>query len=277
MSATGNEAVKLSQLKEIYKVASNTHYGVVKLVNDDVLMSLIGGAGGNQFEVSSDGADFTMSDYNITGSVSDSGQVTISGNLTFRNNTTLSTSWYTIGTIPQEYRPESQQTGGTCSLSNPYGPTYRAYVRVQTNGELQVHTTSSRPNINGIKDINIVYSIPYTPPADLSDGTYAITVQQLKMLVNGGGGSGGDSGTEETLWTGYSNSAITIQNKDLADYSRIIVNGDTIDYAEVSSSAPYNTQIQSNGGWFYVYASESKYIGVMPQGIYISKVIGVKR
>ena len=97
------------------------------------------------------------------------------------------------------------------------------------------------------------------------------------MLVNGGGGSSGDSGTEETLWTGYSNSAITIRNKDLADYSRIIINGDTTDYAEVSSSAPYNTTIHSHGGWFYAYASDSTYIGIMPQNIYISKVIGVKR
>lgn len=41
MAADGNEAVKLSQLKDIYKVASDTSYGIVRLVSDEVLNALV--------------------------------------------------------------------------------------------------------------------------------------------------------------------------------------------------------------------------------------------
>ena len=106
MAATGNEAVKLSQLKELYKVASDTSYGVVRLVSDEDLMSLVGGsdveAGSFKLKDSS-----LIASSNISCTLSSSGTITIEGSF---GTTNTVDGPATLFTIPEGYRPTSTKS-----------------------------------------------------------------------------------------------------------------------------------------------------------------------
>ena len=162
MAANGNEAVKLSQLKDMYKVASDTSYGVVKLVSDDVLMNLMSGS-------------------------------------------------------------------------------------------------------------------------DIPDGTYAITVSQLKMLVDSSGGSGGGVEEEEILWSGYYNNVgegFDI-NKNINLYSKIIVTfqNNSTDYVIVpDTTGAINVSSVNDNFYLQRIGSYTNYFIIIPQTTMgMTKVVGIKR
>lgn len=127
MAATGNEAVKLSQLKELYKVASDTSYGVVRLVSDEDLMSLIGGSSVEvgSFELKDSNL---IADFNISCGLSSNGTITIDGSF---GTTQTVDGPATLFTIPEGYRP----TSTTSARIRRQGGSYDTMtLRVGTDG-----------------------------------------------------------------------------------------------------------------------------------------------
>lgn len=199
VAANGNEALTIGQLKQVYKIADDTSYGVVKLVSDEDLLSMLGtGASDKTFQITkSTNSGLDIDTVSLTGKCSD-GEVTISGTISFGTAETLSANMdYVVASFPTEYAPPQSTIESTCSLKANYN-TYNATVKVTPQGYIQIHTSSFMPYIHEVTEISVSYSISQSGSSgELPEGTYAITVQQLKMLIDNGsgGGSGGSGGS----------------------------------------------------------------------------------
>lgn len=179
MAANGNEAVKLSQLKDMYKVASDTSYGVVRLVSDEDLNALISSAssvkpGTFELEVSN-----YISSYGntVSGTLSDNGTVTISGS--FRPSRYIEVNT-TLFTIPEGYRP--QRTVYFDFEGGYYGYSHR--VNVGTDGKIKNSADFANMTDGETWTISGTYTIdmPEQVEVDVPEAA-VITVQQLKSLV----------------------------------------------------------------------------------------------
>ena len=179
MAADGNEAVKLSQLKDIYKVASDTSYGVVRLVSDEVLNALVSGASSVKPGTFKLEASNYISSYGntVSGTLSDNGKVTISGSFTpsryIDENTTLFT-------IPEGYRP--QRTVYFDFEGGYYGYSHR--VNVGTDGKIKNSADFASMTQGETWTLSGTYTIdmPEQVEVDVPEAA-VITVQQLKSLV----------------------------------------------------------------------------------------------
>ena len=190
VAANGNEALTIGQLKQVYKIADDTSYGVVKLVSDEDLLSMLGtGASDKTFQITkSTNSGLDIDTVSLTGKCSD-GEVTISGTISFGTSETLYDNMdYVVASFPTEYAPPQSTIESTCFLEGQY-QTFNANVKVTPQGYIQIRTSSLRSNINGITNISVSYSIQQQGGGiELPEGTYAITVQQLKMLIDNGSG-----------------------------------------------------------------------------------------
>lgn len=183
MAATGNEAVKLSQLKELYKVASDTSYGVVRLVSDEDLMSLVGGSsaevGSFELEPSS---NIVTSNSSVSGTLAENGAVVITGSFNTRSQLDRG---QVLFTIPEGYRPKST-ANGTLKISGQ--PANTQIIEVGTDGIIYAPSTIYMYYTYQIAALQYMIDAP-VPPAEIPDGA-VITVQQLKMLMDSGSSSG---------------------------------------------------------------------------------------
>lgn len=285
MAADGNEAVKLSQLKDIYKVASDTSYGVVRLVSDEVLNALVSGASSvkpGTFELE---ASNYISSYGntVSGTLSNNGKVTISGSFSPSRYIDVNT---TLFTIPEGYRP--QRTVYFDFEGGYYDYSYR--VNVGTDGKIKTPadgnmTQGETWTMSGTYTIDM----PEQVEVDVPEAA-VITVQQLKMLVDGSSGSGGSANNnEEVLFndiTGGDGEYITI-NKNLDLYSKIVVtfsngtsNNITDELIVTDRMIGQNTNASSTNSWFHVwrdtaYDNEFDIFPDVPNPII--KVVGIKR
>lgn len=285
MAANGNEAVKLSQLKDIYKVASDTSYGVVRLVSDEVLNALVSSASSVKPGTFKLEASNYISSYGntVSGTLSDNGKVTISGSFSPSRYIDVNT---TLFTIPEGYRP--QRTVYFDFEGGYYGYSHR--VNVGTDGKIKTPadgnmTQGETWTMSGTYTIDM----PEQVEVDVPEAA-VITVQQLKMLVDGSGGSGGSvNNNEEVLFneiTGGDGEYITI-NKNLDLYSKIVVtfsngasNSITDELIVTDRMIGQNTNASSTNSWFHVWRDTAydNEFGIFPDVPNpIIKVVGIKR
>ena len=286
MAADGNEAVKLSQLKDIYKVAGDTSYGVVRLVSDEVLNALVSGASSvkpGTFKL--EPSKYIASNGNtVSGMLSPDGSVTISGS--FRPSRYIEVGT-TLFTIPEGYRP--QRTVYFDLEGGNYGDSYR--INVGTDGKIKNSEDFASLTQGDTYSLSGTYTIdmPEQVEVDVPEAA-VITVQQLKMLVDGSGGSGGSvNNNEEVLFdeiTGGDGEYITI-NKNLDLYSKIVVtfsngasNNVTDELIVTDRMIGQNTNASSTNSWFHVWRDTAydNEFGIFPDiPNPIIKVVGIKR
>lgn len=283
MAADGNEAVKLSQLKDIYKVASDTSYGVVRLVSDEDLNALVSSASSVKPGVFELEASSYIDSYSntVSGTLSDNGTVTISGS--FRPSQYIGGET-TLFTIPEGYRPQSN---AVLELEGGYYD-YRFNVNVGTDGKINKSVDHGSMTVSETWYISGTYTIdmPEQVEVDVPEAA-VITVQQLKMLVNGSGGSVNNN--EEVLFneiTGGDGEYITI-NKNLDLYSKIVVtfsngtsNSITDELIVTDRMIGQNTNASSTNSWFHVWRDTAydNEFGIFPDVPNpIIKVVGIKR
>lgn len=278
MAANGTEAVKLSQLKDMYKVASDTSYGVVRLISDEDLNALVSSAssvkpGTFELEASSYINSFSNT---VSGTLSDNGKVTISGSFTPSRYIDVNT---TLFTIPEGYRP--QRTVYFDFEGGYYGYSHR--VNVGTDGKIKTPadenmTQGETWTMSGTYTIDM----PEQVEVDVPEAA-VITVQQLKMLVNGSGGSVNNN--EEVLFdnaTDVYDDYITI-DKNLDLYSKIVVtfsNGTTDELIVTDGMIGNNTNASSTNSRFHVWrdTAYNNEFGIFPDvSTPITKVVGIKR
>lgn len=276
MAATGNEAVKLSQLKGLYKVASDTSYGVVRLVSDEDLMSLVGGssveAGSFELEPSS---HIVTSNSSVSGTLAENGAVVITGSFNTRNNVD---SGQVLFTIPEGYRPKST-ANGTLKISGQSANTQ--LIEVGTDGIIYAPSDIYMYYTYQIAALQYTIDAP-VPPAEIPDGA-VITVQQLKMLMNGGGSSGDSpSGPTETV---IFDNILTDSTEtfDATPYNSLRItmqqNYNSTQYIETISPPYSHGQYSSPQGHAMVGESAEAghiYIATINYNYRIVKVVGVK-
>ena len=269
MAATGNEVVKLSQLKELYKVASDTSYGVVRLVSDEDLMSLVGGSNveAGSFKLKDSNL---IADSNISCTLSSSGTITIGGSF---GTTNTVDGPATLFTIPEGYRP----TSTTSAQIRRQGTSYNAMtLQVGTDGVIGLKSGQSLA-LFYTWEIEMSYVIDMPEQVELPSAT-VITVQQLKMLMN----SGSSSGPVETVI--FDN--ILADHTDYFDatpYDSLIItverNYDGVQYIE-TISAPYSIGQYSSPQRYVMVGEISSvsrlYITARNYNYRIAKVVGVK-
>lgn len=282
MAADGNEAVKLSQLKDIYKVASDTSYGVVRLVSDDVLKALVSSASSVKPGTFKLEASNYISSYGntVSGTLSNNGKVTISGSFSPSRYIDVNT---TLFTIPEGYRPQR-------TVYFDFEGDYSYRVNVGTDGKIKTPadgnmTQGETWTMSGTYTIDM----PEQVEVDVPEAA-VITVQQLKMLVDGSSGSGGSANNnEEVLFndiTGGDGEYITI-NKNLDLYSKIVVtfsngtsNNITDELIVTDRMIGQNTNASSTNSWFHVWRDTAydNEFGIFPDVPNpIIKVVGIKR
>lgn len=275
MAATGNEAVKLSQLKELYKVASDTSYGVVRLVSDEDLMSLVGGSsaevGSFELEPSS---NIVTSNSSVSGTLAENGSVVITGSFNTRNNVDRG---QVLFTIPEGYRPKST-ANGTLKISGQ--PANTQLIEVGTDGIIYAPSTIRMYYTYQIAALQYTIDAP-VPPSEIPDGA-VITVQQLKMLMNGGSSSGPSSGPVETVI--FDN--IFVNSTDYFDATPYDSLSITVEHTNYGShyietiSAPYSTGQHSSPSELVMVGEISSvsrlYITIRNSNFRIIKVVGVK-
>ena len=179
MATNGTEAVKLSQLKDMYKVASDTSYGVVRLISDEDLNALVSSAssvkpGTFELEASSYINSFSNT---VSGTLSDNGKVTISGSFSpsrYINENTI------LFTIPEGYRP--QRTVYFDLEGGYYDYSHR--VDVGTDGKIKNSADFANMTQGETWTLSGTYTIdmPEQVEVDVPEAA-VITVQQLKSLV----------------------------------------------------------------------------------------------
>ena len=269
MAATGNEAVKLSQLKELYKVASDTSYGVVRLVSDKDLMSLVGGSDveAGSFKLK-DSALIASS--NISCTLSSSGTITIEGSF---GTTNTVDGPATLFTIPEGYRPTSTKS----AQIRRQGTSYNAMtLQVGTDGVIGLKSGQSLA-LFYTWEIEMSYVIDMPEQVELPSAT-VITVQQLKMLMNGGGSSGP---TETVILDNIFVEATNDFDATPYDSLKITVehNSNGTQYVE-TISAPYSSGQYSSPQGYAVVGEISNasrlYLTNRNYNYRITKVVGVK-
>lgn len=282
MAADGNEAVKLSQLKDIYKVASDTSYGVVRLVSDEVLKALVSGASSvkpGTFKL--EPSKYIASNGNtVSGTLSEDGSVVIDGSFTLTGNIY---NEETLFTIPEGYRPKTNVQFNF--FDGGYWGNDEFRTTVGTDGVIK--KSSSAAGINGSWKISGTYTIdmPEQVEVDVPEAA-VITVQQLKMLVDGSGGSVNNN--EEILFnnaTGVSDEITIYKNIDL--YSKIVVtfsngisNSVTDELIVTDEMIGQNINASSTNYWFHVGRSvtHNNQFSIFPDVANpIIKVVGIKR
>lgn len=274
MAAMGNEAVKLSQLKELYKVASDTSYGVVRLVSDEDLMSLVGGSSVEvgSFELKDSNL---IADFNISCGLSSNGTITIDGSF---GTTQTVDGPATLFTIPEGYRP----TSTTSAQIRRQGGSYDTMtLRVGTDGVIGLTSVQSLA-LFYTWEIEMSYVIDMPEQVELPSAT-VITVQQLKMLMNSGGSSGDSpSGSVETVI--FDNIlADSTETFDATPYDSLRItiqrNYNSTQYIE-TVSPPYSAgQYSSPQGYAVVQETAEPghiYIVTINYNYRIVKVVGVK-
>lgn len=269
MAATGNEAVKLSQLKELYKVASDTSYGVVRLVSDEDLMSLVGGS---SVEVGS----FELKDsnliasFNISCGLSSNGTITIDGSF---GTTQTVDGPATLFTIPEGYRP----TSTTSARIRRQGTSYNTMtLQVGTDGVIGL-TSGQSLALYYTWEIEMSYVIDMPEQVELPSAT-VITVQQLKMLMNVGGSSGP---TETVIFDNIFTERT--DNFDATPYDSLKItvehNSYGTQYVE-TISAPYSSGQYSSPQGYAMVGEISNVSGLYlvnrNYNYRITKVVGVK-
>lgn len=268
MAATGNEAVKLSQLKELYKVASDTSYGVVRLVSDEDLMSLVGGSSAEvgSFELKDSAL---IADSNISCTLSSSGTITIEGSF---GTTKTVDGPATLFTIPEGYRP----TSTTSAHIRRQGASYDDMsLKVGADGVIGLAFGQSLA-LFYTWEIGMSYVIDMPEQVELPSAT-VITVQQLKMLMNGGGSSGsGETVIFDNLF------ADSTDSFDATPYDSLKItvehNSNGTQYVE-TISAPYSSgKYSSPQGYVMVgsAADSNVYLASRNYNYRITKVVGVK-
>lgn len=279
MAATGNEAVKLSQLKELYKVASDTSYGVVRLVSDEDLMSLVGGSSGSSVEVGSfelePSSYIVTNNSSVSGTLAENGAVVITGSFKTRTHVGIGQALFTI---PEGYRPKST-ANGTLKMSGQSANTQ--LIEVGTDGIIYAPSAIYTYYTYQIAALQYMIDAP-VPPVEIPDGA-VITVQQLKMLMNSGSSSGDSpSGPTETVI--FDNIlADSTETFDATPYNSLRItmkiNYNSTQYVE-TISAPYSHgQYSSPQGYAAVQETAEPghiYIATINYNYRIVKVVGVK-
>lgn len=274
MAATGNEAVKLSQLKEVYKVASDTSYGVVRLVSDEDLMSLVGGSSGSSVEVGSfelePSSYIVTNNSSVSGTLAENGAVVITGSFKTRTHVGIGQALFTI---PEGYRPKST-VNGTLKMSGQ--STNTQLIEVGTDGIIYAPSAIYTYYTYQIAALQYMIDAP-VPPVEIPDGA-VITVQQLKMLMNSGGSSGP---TETVIFDNVFSDSTDTFDATPYDSLRITIqrNDNSTQYIE-TVSPPYSAgQYSSPQGYAAVQETAEPghiYIVTINYNYRIVKVVGVK-
>lgn len=256
MSATGNEIVKLNQLKMYVKYASD----------EDIEGYIAPPFEGGNIEVSS---DLIYTD-EIDVVVSDNGEVSISGYIQVRESTNL-TSNTEIFSIPSDYAPNEDIPFSVDGYYEVY------HFILDTNGV--VKSTSSYGYIdNGVtlgKFTNVTYTIDI--PESNIDGTQVVRLSQVKKYFGSGGGSGGSSETGTILFDGYEQEEFVFENND--GYTRLVIEGmdqgyqtRTIDVNPIDEGYYGN----ANELQILIWLNANQVWITLAQGVCITKVTGYK-
>lgn len=260
MSATGNEIVKLNQLKMYVKYASD----------EDVEGYLAPPFEGGDIEVSSD----LIYPDDIDASVSDNGEVSISGTMRLATSINLNSA-AVLFRIPHEYAPNEDIT----FTAEAY---YDVYTFVlDTNGTVRCTSEDG----NGYFDTgvmighftNVTYTIDI--PQSTLDGSQVIRLSQVKKYFGSGGGSGGggSSSNGAVLFEGYEHEEFVFENND--GYTRLVIEGmdqgyqtRTIDVNPIDEGYYGNSNELQITIWF----NANQVWITLAQGVCITKVTGYK-
>lgn len=225
MSATGNEIVKLNQLKMYVKYASD----------EDVEGYIAPPFEGGNIEVSSD----LIYTYEISVVVLDDGEVSISGYIRVRESTNLISNTE-IFSIPSDYAPNKDIPFSV----DGYYETY--HFILDTNGTVKPTSNYGYFDVGVTlgKITNVTYTIDI--PQSTLDGTQVVRLSQVKKYLLNGGGTGG-SGSWKTIWTGAESSDtdvyIRLSPINQNQYKKIAITCEVESYSQGQDSGRYELVI----------------------------------
>lgn len=256
MSATGNEIVKLNQLKMYVKYASD----------EDVWAYLTPPSSSEEIPVTILKENLISSDVNVT--MNSDGLVNISLTLSASSDSVRLYVADELFSIPSKYAPSAIVKGTLGSEE----------ISMNTNGVVTYTGFTSITIRSGLKfPVKISYEINVESDSNATGNEVVRLSQVKKYLLNGSSGSGGSSSDGTVLFEGYEQNEFVFENND--DYTRLVIEGmdqgyqtRTIDINPIDEGYHGN----SNQLQISIWLNANQVWITLTAGVCITKVIGYK-
>lgn len=235
MAASGNEVVKLNQLKEYVKFASDEDAAAYFEPQEEFAVDFSSG---------------DMSDWTFDGDVViDENTINLTGKLNGAKYISYP-DIVDVGTIPKQYAPTTNQSFQIARLNASGYETGYYTLNIYTDSRLEIVA----PNAGGGWCYGFQFvdtSWTFTPVSANITGEEVLTAAQLKKLIESGSGGGTGGGWLTIMsgnWNNASNKLLAlteVDNIDLDNYSKIAIECKSTIYGTQSGRFEFNLPLPS--------------------------------